>query len=92
MEWSEEPLVVAMAEKEPRGSPGCFLKNEEKIKNFRQIAQHFRINHIIHFSIVLKFWNKKFREITQHLQIMPNVPVFSRKNNYVHTCYGNLSR
>jgi len=25
MEWSEEPLVVAMAEKEPRGSPGCFL-------------------------------------------------------------------
>ena len=55
MEWSEEPLVVAMAEKEPRGSPGCFLKNEEKIKNFRQIAQHFRINHIIHFPIVLKF-------------------------------------
>ena len=92
MEWSEEPLVVAMAEKEPRGSPGCFLKNEEKIKNFRQIAQHFRINHIIHFPIVLKFWNKKFREITQHLQIMPNVRVFSRKNNYVHTCYGNLSR
>ena len=31
MEWSEEPLVVAMAEKEPRGSPGCFLKNIQKI-------------------------------------------------------------
>ena len=69
MEWSEEPLVVAMAEKEPRGSPGCFLKNEEKIKNFRQITQHTFSNFL-----------KKFREMTQHLQFA-NIRVFSRKKN-----------